>query len=117
MPHRLALGAAALAALVAALPGGPIQAAPSPPDSAARSVTVQAPWFGPATPPLEPGQIELAVVSSLPATVTGEDARVEVRGLQPGDQVHLDRNGSDVSSALAPVRDGVVGGVVTGLRV
>jgi hypothetical protein len=71
---------------------------------------VTAPWFG--RLPLAPGQIELAVTSSLAATVTGGDARVEVRGLQPGDRVRLDRDGADVTAALDPSG----AGVVTGLR-
>src|SRR5437870_2478423 len=86
---------------------------------AAASVTVDAPWFGGETAPLAPGQIELAVVSGLPSTVTGENARVEVRGLQPGDRLRVDRDGADVTSSLAPLQNkpGVVNGVVGGLRV
>ncbi|MBV9665530.1 MAG: hypothetical protein JOZ37_16295, partial [Actinobacteria bacterium] len=79
-------------------------------------ITVPASWFG-GTPALAPGQIELAVVSSLPATVTGESARVEVRGVQAGDAVRVERNGTDVSGAFSPAGPGVLGGVVDGLRV
>jgi hypothetical protein len=110
MGRRLGLVAAALLLTAAVSPGAASASVPSP------SVTVEASWFG-ATPPLAPGQIELAVVSSLPSTVTGESARIEVRGLQPGDILKVDRNGTDVTSSLAPVRDGVVGGVVRDLRV
>src|SRR5437762_3369900 len=80
------------------------------------SITVDASWFG-VTPPLSPGQIELAVVSSLPSTVSGEDARIEVRGLQSGDALRVDRDGTDVTGVLAPAGPGVVDGVVSGLRV
>src|SRR6476661_3232808 len=102
MVRRVALVTVAVVAALGLLPG----AAP-----ARTSNTVRASWFG-QTPPLGPGQIELAVISSLPSTVTGEDTRVAVRGVQPGDVVRLDRNGTDVPSVL---HDGT--GVVAGLRV
>jgi hypothetical protein len=108
MARRLGLAAAALILVAASMPYG-AAAAPT-------SSTVEASWFG-VTPPLAPGQIEVAVVSSLPSTVTGEDARIEVRGLQEGDPLKVERNGTDVTSLLVPVREGVLGGVVTGLRV
>ena len=111
MVRRLGLVAAALLLVAASFSNG-ASAATGP-----SSVTVEAPWFGSATPPLANGQIELAVVSSLPSTVTGEDARIEVRGLQAGDRLKVDRDGADVTSSLAPVSDGVVGGVVSGLHV
>ncbi len=108
MGRRLGLVAAALLVAAASVPAA--QA-----DAGGQSTTVPASWFG-GTPPLAPGQIEVAVVSSLPSTVTGESARVEVRGLQPGDPLNVDRDGIDVTSSLSPVRDGVVGGVISGLR-
>src|SRR5438270_286501 len=111
MGRRLGLVAAALLLAAATLSPSPAKAASTP-----APTTVDASWFG-ATPPLAPGQIELAVVSSLPSTVTGESARIEVRGLKPGEPLNVDRNGADITSSLAPVRDGVIGGVVTGLRV
>ncbi|MBV8979304.1 MAG: hypothetical protein JO086_00210 [Acidimicrobiia bacterium] len=110
MRRRLGLVVAALLLAATALPA---QAASS---SQPSSITVPASWFG-ATPPLGPGQIELAVTSSLPSTVTGESARIEVRGLKAGDPLTVERNGTDVTGALGPVRDGVVGGVVRDLRV
>lgn len=115
MGRRLGLVAAALLLAAAAVSPSAAKAA-SGSGSASGSTNVDASWFG-ATPPLPPGQIELAVVSSLPSTVTGESARIEVRGLKAGDALALDRNGTDVTSSLAPVRDGVVGGVISGLRV
>ena len=115
MPRRLALCAAALAAVVAALPAGQARATPAPAGSG--PVTVDASFFGGTTPPLTPGQIEVAVVSSLTSTVTGEDARIEVRGLAPADRLRVERDGTDVTPALAPAGAGVVDGVVGGLRV
>src|SRR4051794_10047494 len=102
MGRRLGLVMACVALLaVAAVPAG--TAAPAPAASApAESTTVPASWFG-GTPALADGQIELAVVSSLPATVTGEDARIEVRGVQASDIVRVDRDGTDVSASLQPV--------------
>ena len=100
MPRRLALCAAALAAVVAALPAGQARATPAPAGSG--PVTVDASFFGGTTPPLTPGQIEVAVVSSLTSTVTGEDARIEVRGLAPADRLRVERDGTDVTPALAP---------------
>jgi hypothetical protein len=103
MVRRLGLVTLAVLAALGCLP-----AAAAPPSPA---TTIVAPWFGRSA--LAPGQIELAVTSTLAATVTGEDARIEVRGLQPGDRVRLDRDGVDVSSSL----DDSAGGVVSGLRV
>src|SRR5438067_12165245 len=108
MGRRLGLVAAAVLVLGVSVPPG----AAAAPDS----VTVGASWFG-VTPPLTPGQIEVAVVSSLPSTVTGGDARMEVRGLQPGDNLKVDRDGTDVTASLAPAGTGVVDGVVSGLHV
>jgi hypothetical protein len=79
------------------------------------STTVAASWFG-QTPPLAPGQIELAVVSSLPSTVTGEDARVAIRGAQPGDTLRLERDGIDVTASLGPDGSGVVRGLRVGVN-
>src|SRR5438552_1492070 len=103
MPRRLALCAAALAAVVAALPAGQARATPAPAGSG--PVTVDASFFGGTTPPLTPGQIEVAVVSSLTSTVTGEDARIEVRGLAPADRLRVERDGTDV-----PGQDGALRG-------
>src|SRR5436305_2697445 len=114
MGRRLGLVAAALLLAAAGVCPSAAKAANGS-GSASGSTNVNASWFG-ATPPLAPGQIELAVVSSLPSTVTGESARIEVRGLKTGDALSVDRNGTDVTSSLAPVRDGVVGGVISGLR-
>src|SRR5205807_268962 len=117
MARHLGLVAAALMLTAASVTPGASASAAAPPES----ITVDASWFGNgvATTPLASGQIELAVVSSLPSTVTGENARVEVRGLQPGDTLQVQRDGTDVTSSLVPVsaKPGVVDGVVSGLRV
>ncbi|MEY2474922.1 MAG: hypothetical protein QOG87_237 [Actinomycetota bacterium] len=96
----------ALLAVVGSLPGASAQSS--------GSVTLAAPWFG--RLPLEPGQIELAVTSSLAATVTGGDARIEVRGLQPGDRLRVERDGTDVTSSLDPSGAGVVDGLRVGVN-
>ena len=101
MVRLLGLAAVALVAAVGALPARSAS-------EAAGSETAAAPWFG--RLPLAPGQIELAVTSTLASTVTGDDARVEVRGVQAGDRVRLERDGTDVTADLAD------DGVVTGLR-
>ena len=117
MARHLGLVAAALMLTAASVTPGASASAAAPPES----ITVEASWFGGgvATTPLAPGQIELAVVSSLPSTVTGENARVEVRGLQTGDTLQVERDGTDVTSSLVPVsaKPAVVDGVVGGLRV
>src|SRR5437667_307717 len=51
------------------------------------------------------------------ALFTDDVARIEVRGLQAGDQVRVDRDGTDVTGSLAPTTAGVLDGVVGGLRV
>ena len=107
MRRRLVLLTIALVAIVASLPG--VDAAPS-----TGSVTVVQPWFG--RTPLAPSQIELAVTSSLASTVTGGDARIAVRGLQPGDRLQVDRDGTDVTASLGPSGEGVVRGLRLGVN-
>src|SRR4051794_24145810 len=103
MVRRLGLVAAALM-LVAAIV--PLRAAARPAQPAGRTPTetVDVSWFGGVTPPLGPGQIELRVASGLPSTVTGEDARVEVRGLEPGDTLVFSSDRSQINSSLGPAR-------------
>jgi hypothetical protein len=107
MLRRIGLVALALLAAAVSLPGGASA-------QASGSVTVAAPWFG--RLPLPPGQIELAVTSTLAATVTGGDARIEVRGIQPGDRVRVERNGTDVTASLDPSGAGVVDGLRLGVN-
>jgi hypothetical protein len=110
MARRLGLVVAAL--LVAASFSVGASARASQP----ASIMVEAPWFGPAVAPLAKGQIELAVVSSLPWTVTGEDTRIEVRGLQADDQLKVDRDGTDVTSSLGSAASGVIRGLRVGVN-
>ena len=108
--RRLGLLVAMVAMVAAGVPAGRAASVPS------QGVTVPASWFG-ATAPLADGQIEVAVVSSLPATVTGESARIDVRGVQSGDAVRVLRDGTDVTGVFSPAAGAVVDGVVSGLRV
>lgn len=91
------------------LAGGPAAQAQSGP------ITVEPDRYTGTAPGLAPGQIELAVTSTMAPLVTGGDARMEVRGLGDGDHLTVVLgDGTDVSGAFA--RDGsVASGVVTGL--
>jgi len=66
------------------------------------------------TPPLEAGQIELLTISTFPDAVTGGDVLVEVRGLQAGDALDIEVNGSSISPA-PPAGAGNVDVLVGGL--
>jgi hypothetical protein len=107
----LGRGAAAVALVLCCLPV---------PGAAARAkdgpVVVQADPFTAGAPGLARGQIELTTVSTRPAIVSGDRARVEVRGLAPGEKLTVKRDGADVSDLFAPSRPGVRDGVVTGLH-
>lgn len=105
---RVALLLAAGAALLPLAGGTPARADSGP-------LAVEPDRYTGTAPGLAPGQIELAVTSTMAPLVTGGDARMEVRGLQDGDALTVSLgDGTDVSSAFA--RDGAVaGGVVTGL--
>jgi hypothetical protein len=50
-------------------------------------------WFTLATPQLEPGQIELLTISTLPDAVSGGEVLLGVRGLAKSDRLKLDLNG------------------------
>jgi hypothetical protein len=101
------------------------------------SVTAATPTTGPPTkgepvveadpfttdaPGLAPEQIEMTTVSTRPALVTGDKARVAIRGLQPNDRLHVTKDGTDVTGLFGPVgsrpgqASGAFEGVVTGLR-
>lgn len=71
------------------------------------------------TPPLAPGQFEVATLSTMPDTVSGGDVLVAVRGLAPGAPLTVTRDGTDVTAAFAAAtgRDGQAErrGLVTGL--
>jgi len=66
---------------------------------------------------LQPGQIELTTVSSPPALITGDRARVEVRGLARDDVISIRLGLIDVTRAFArtaSTAQGVVSGLVVG---
>jgi hypothetical protein len=83
----------------------------------ARSRTVVADPFTLQTPPLGRGQIELTTLSTMPATVTGGDVLVAVRGLSKRDRLRVKVGRRDVSNAFGPAGGAVRKGLVTGLRV
>jgi hypothetical protein len=64
---------------------------------------------------LADGELELAVLSTRAATVTGGDAVFGVRGLDGLDEVVVTRNGEDISDRFAFDGDGVLVGLVDGL--
>jgi hypothetical protein len=68
-------------------------------------------------PGLAPGQIEMTTVSSRPALVTGDEARLAVRGLQSDDRLSVTSNGADVTKAFTPTsgRPGQAPGAAEGL--
>jgi hypothetical protein len=63
---------------------------------------------------LADGELELAVLSTRAATVTGGDAVFGVRGLDEHDDVVVTRNGDDVTDGFAFDDDGVLVGLVDG---
>ncbi|HZQ84674.1 MAG TPA: DUF6351 family protein, partial [Acidimicrobiales bacterium] len=107
--RTLGLPVAIVALFAAAMPA----VANSPEFAGGAGVTVPTSWFG-GTPLLADGQIEVAVVSGLPSTVTGESARIDVRGVHAGDAVRVDRDGTDVTGVFAPASAGTLDGVVDG---
>lgn len=86
-------------------------------------VVVQADPFSMDTSGLAAGQIEMTTVSTRPTLVTGDEARVQVRGLQPDDGLAVQRDGTDVSAGFVPVASrpgqgqGIREGLVRGLKV
>jgi hypothetical protein len=76
---------------------------------------VDADDFTGAAGPLAEGELELAVLSTRAATVTGGDAVFGVRGLDEDDEVVVTRNGEDVTEAFSFDGAGVLRGLVDGL--
>jgi hypothetical protein len=97
---RRAIPVLAALALLATLPG--LAAAQPPAAPAGRLVTADD--FTGTAGPLAEGQLELAVLSTRAATVTGGDALIGVRGVTD-DVVTVRANGTDVSAAFAPEPD------------
>jgi hypothetical protein len=96
-------------ALVAALVGPAWSAEPVP------GQLVAADDFTGTAGPLADGELELAVLSTRAATVTGGDAVFGVRGLDEHDEVVVTRNGDDVTHGFAFDDDGTFVGLVDGL--
>src|SRR4051794_10849064 len=110
--RRLGLLVAVVAMVAAGVPAGRAATAGSaPPGSVPPSRAVPASWFG-GTPARPDGQIGVGVVSGLPSPVTGESARVDVRGVDAGDVLRVERDGTDVTGVFSPAGNGVVDGVV-----
>ncbi len=109
------------AALAALTPGGqPDAGAAGVPEPAAPGpLLVEADPYTGTAPGLEPGQIELAVTSTRSSMVTGGDARMEVRGLDAGDELvvvlHAPDGAVDLTAAFERA-GGVATGLVEGLR-
>lgn len=80
-------------------------------------VVTQADPFTTDAPGLGAGQIEMTTISTRPGLVTGGEARVAVRGLQPDDVLTVTRDGDDVSAAFerVPSRPGQAPGAAEGL--
>jgi hypothetical protein len=109
VPAVLVPAALAALALVAAL------VAPAWSQEPMHGRLLEADPFTGASGALEEGEVELAVVSTRAATVTGGDAVFEILGLDAADQIVVTRNGEDVTDAFSPSGPGVVSGLVTGL--
>ncbi|HVX17209.1 MAG TPA: DUF6351 family protein [Acidimicrobiales bacterium] len=115
----LPIAALAVAALLAVVPGTSSAATRATPGSASSGpVTVAGDDFTTQAPGLAPGQLELTTISTRPALVSGPEARTELRGVDPTDQVTVTRDGTDVTAAFVPVpgRAGVLQGLVDGLH-
>jgi hypothetical protein len=120
--HRRFFAALAAVAMLATIPG---LAAAQPQDPGRPSgELVEADDFTGTAGPLADGQLELAVLSTRAATVTGGNALIGVRGVTDADTVRITRNGVDVTDAFAPEPDeynpgrtmlvGLVDGLVEG---
>ena len=125
---RIVLVAAALSLVALQAPAlagdgpttaGPGSSTPTPESSEAGDgpVVVEADPFSMDAAGLAAGQIELTTVSTRPNLVTGNEARLQVRGLQPDDSLTLQLNGADVSAGFVavPARPGQSPGIKEGL--
>ncbi|MGH7806204.1 MAG: DUF6351 family protein, partial [Candidatus Binatia bacterium] len=79
------------------------------------SPTVDADFHTLRTPPLADGEFELLTLSTMPDAVTGGDVLVAIRGLAPGAEYSVTRNGDDVTAAFTQLENGEVRGLVAGL--
>jgi hypothetical protein len=124
-PFRRMSAALLTAALLVSIPG---LAAAQPPQADDRNPTTghlaEADDFTGTAGPLADGELELAVLSTRAATVTGGDALIGVRGVTDEDRVTITANGVDVTEAFEAEPDdynpgrtmlvGLVDGLVDG---
>jgi hypothetical protein len=87
-------------ALLAAIPGLATAQPGGPPGTLA-----EADDFTGSAGPLAEGQLELSVLSTRPATVTGGDALIGVRGVADDDRIEITANGEDVTDRFAAEPD------------
>lgn len=125
-PVRRLSAALLAAALLATIPGLAAAQSQDPPGPAGprQGDLVEADAFTGTAGPLADGQLELAVLSTRAATVTGGDALIGVRGATDADRVTITANGVDVTDAFAAEPDelnpgstmlvGLVSGLVDG---
>lgn len=67
---------------------------------------------------LAPGEIEITTISSPPSLISGDRARVAIRGLAADDVLAVERDGVDATEAFARAPDGSEAhGLVTGLQI
>src|SRR6188508_1194229 len=90
----LVCGCAAVAAVLPALAAGPL---PEATTAGSGPVVVEADPFTREAPGLRPGQIEITTISTRPTLVTGDDVRIEVRGLQADDVLTVTNDGDFVT--------------------
>lgn len=105
-----------LAVLTASGVLGPAAVGSAAPPGQADGRLVEADTFTDTAGPLAAGEFEVAVLSTRAATVTAGDALVGIRGLTTDDAVTVTRDGADVSDRFTFDEDGVLVGLVDGLR-
>jgi len=109
----------ALLSARASTPAGIPDPPPYPRQAIPRDAVAADP-FTQSAPGLEPGQIEMTTLSAPPSLVSGDRARIEIRGLAPDDVLTVTLDGTDVTAAFSPVpgeqitEQGVVIGLVPG---
>jgi hypothetical protein len=115
MPPVRTVPAVLLPTLVLALALVAALVAPAWSDEALPGRLVDADDFTGGAGPLAEGELELAVLSTRAATVTGGDAVFGLRGLDAADDFVVTRNGEDVTDRFAADDDGTHTGLVDGL--
>ena len=102
--HRRGLSSLVALAMLVVLPG--LAGAQSDHgDTSDAGVLAEADDFTGTAGPLAEGQLELAVLSTRAATVTGGDALIGVRGVTDGDNLRITVNGADVTGGFVAEPD------------